>query len=176
MMKLENELSKKDLNVFKRTPLEHLIKEIIKYQNWQTEKALEHINYAPLKKATAVFYFNNVIRYLNNKSNSLSIPVKLIIDKFKNIIKLENPEENNKRRVLQLKTNKNKPILSNIKKEPIVKSLVEKFVYAVKIDNMIITFNTENEAKAFIQGYNFTLPVNSSLNIITINKKEIEEA
>lgn len=175
MMKLENELSKKDLNVFKRTPLEHLIKEIIKYQNWQTEKALEHINYAPLKKATAAFYFNNVIRYLNNKSNSLSIPMKLIIDKFKNVIKLENPEENNKRRVLQLKTNKNKPIISNIKKEPLVKSLIEKFVYAIKIDNMIITFNTENEAKAFIQGYNFALPVNSSLSIITINKKEIEE-
>lgn len=173
MMEIERKLSTSDLNQFKVAPMEHFVKEVLKYRLWKTEKALEKMNYAPLKRVTAEFYFNNIIRYFNGGNNTLSKPYKELVEKYRVICPLE-PETGCKRTSFQTrKSKKSEPIVSEVKKEPLVKSLIQSFIYAVKVGNMLMTFNTQSEAKAFQQGYKFANPV-AEISELHIDKSAIE--
>lgn len=160
MMELEEKLAKTDLNVFKMKPLEHLAKEIVRYQLFKTEVALSHINYATLSKSTAIYYFNNAVRYLNGKANSLSKPFRANLDKFSKEYTPLRPKEEDKRQDYSLRTNHKttkpdivKPdIIENI---PEPKRITEEIIYGVVFNNVIVTYDTAKELNAFKQGVKF---------------------
>lgn len=179
MMEIEKKLANTDLNQFKTVPQEHLAKEIIRYQLWNAGKALDRINYAPLKRATALFYFHSGIRYLEGGKTYLSEPFKKLLDKYKNnesckiIIPFEGCERLPKDK--RKKSKLDEPIIPVEKQEkkPLVKSIVETFLYAVKIGNMFLTFNTQKEVDAFTQGFKMANPT-ANFEQLHINTNAIE--
>ena len=173
MMEIEKKFATSNLNQFKVAPVEHFVKEVLKYQYWQTSKALERINYAPLKKISAEFYFNNIMRYLNGGKHTLSKSYVDLIEKYRNIVTPIEPETGSRRYSYQERPSRRKPIVSEIKKEPLVKSLIQNFIYAVRIDNMFMTFGSSGEAKAFTQGYKMANPM-ANVSEVHINSDAIE--
>ena len=185
MMKLEEKLAKTDLNVFKMRPLEHLAKEIARYKDWTTPSALDRINFATLSRNTANFYFDNGVRYLNGQACTLSKPMKEYLDKYSKEVTPLRPSEQNRRkfrttnphkRNFAFKPKEEKPVeIKEIPfktpKEEKVESqkLVFKFLYGVINNNMIVTFNTESEAQAFMQGYKL-MNSQAELKIIHIDE------
>lgn len=176
MMENEKKFATMDLNQFKVAPREHFVKEILKYREWQTSHALDRINYAPLSKISAEFYFNNVVRYLNGGKHTLSKPYIQLVDEYKDKIVPLEPATGMKRYSFQERPSRSdKPIISSddIKPLPLVKSLVKSFLYAVRIDNVFMTFNTSSEAKAFTQGYKYANP-SADVSEVHIDKDAIE--
>lgn len=173
MMEIEKKFATSNLNQFKVAPVEHFVKEVLKYQYWQTSKALERINYAPLKKISAEFYFNNIMRYLNGGKHTLSKSYVDFIEKYRNIVTPIEPETGSRRYSYQERPSRRKPIVSEIKKEPLVKSLIQNFIYAVRIDNMFMTFGSSGEVKAFTQGYKMANPM-ANVSEVHINSDAIE--
>jgi len=181
MMELEEKLAKTDLNVFKMKPLEHFAKEIVRYQLFKTEVALSHINYATLSKSTAIYYFNNAVRYLNGKANSLSKPFRANLDRFSKEYTPLRPKEEDKRQDYSLRTNKPtetdniKPdIIKNIPEPTLqLKRITEEIIYGIVFNNVIVTYDTEKELKAFKQGVKF---VDNSIKMkeICLNKNLLD--
>lgn len=136
MMKLEENLAKTDLNVFKQRPIENLAREITRYKDWTTPSALARINYATLSKNTAAFYFDNGVRYLNGMTCPLSKPFKALLDKY---------------------SKETTPLRPSDEK-----------------DNVVVTFKTQKELQAFIQGYRFNKP-DAKIKEITIDEAVFKE-
>lgn len=175
MMEIEKRLASADLSQFKTAPMEHFAREIARYRLWKTKEALSRINYAPLKTVTAEFYFNNAARYLSGGSCVLSKPFKGYLDKYKNIGPIE-PETGCRRGAFSERTKrKSRPIISEElreKRSPL-KNIVQSFIYAVKIGNMLMTFKTSTEAQAFTQGYKMANPI-AEVSEVHINSDAIE--
>lgn len=181
MMKLEESLAKTDLNVFKQRPIENLAREITRYKDWTTPSALARINYATLSKNTAAFYFDNGVRYLNGMTCTLSKPFKALLDKYsKETTPLRPSDENRRRFITKTTAPKIPPVTDCIKPKEEEKvcinppKMVEVFVYGALIDNLIVTFKTEKELKAFIQGYKFNKP-DVNIKEITIDEAVFKE-
>lgn len=73
MMKIEENLAKKDLSVFKTQPLELLVKQIYKYQKFKTSVILQKINLMTYKPNTAKVYIEAVKSYLHDGFKSKKI-------------------------------------------------------------------------------------------------------
>lgn len=193
MITLEKQLAKTDLNVFKMRPLEHLAKEIARYKDWTTPSALDRINFATLSRNTAGFYFDNGVRYLNGQSCTLSKPMKEYLDKYSKEVTPLRPSEQNRRKsritnpINRLKANQTIRKEIQIPRETITQSVQEipvqieikqeitsKFLYGVVSNNMIVTFKTESEAQAFMQGYKL-MNSQAELKIIHIDEAIFKE-
>lgn len=180
MMELEKNLAKTNLNVFKQRPIENLAKEITRYKDWTTPSALARINYATLSKSTATFYFDNGVRYLNGMTCTLSKPFKALLDKYSKETTPLRPSDENRRKIVKRTTvSKIPPVTDCIKPKEeenicVRPKVVEVFVYGALIDNLIVTFKTEKELKAFIQGYKFNKP-DVNIKEITIDEAVFKE-
>lgn len=180
MMKLEESLAKTDLNVFKQRPIENLAREITRYKDWTTPSALARINYATLSKSTAAFYFDNGVRYLNGMTCTLSKPFKALLDKYsKETTPLRPSNENKRRFVTRTTTPKIPPLTDYIKPKEeenicVKPKVVEVFLYGALIDNVVVTFKTQKELQAFIQGYRFNKP-DVNIKEITIDEAVFKE-
>lgn len=170
MMKLEESLAKTDLNVFKQRPIENLAREITRYKDWTTPSALARINYATLSKSTATFYFDNGVRYLNGMTCTLSKPFKALLDKYsKETTPLRPSDENRRRFMTRTIAPKIPPVTDCVKPK-----VVEVFLYGALIDNVVVTFKTQKELQAFIQGYRFNKP-DAHIKEITIDEAVFKE-
>lgn len=184
MMKFEESLAKTDLNVFKQRPIENLAREITRYKDWTTSSALARINYATLSKSTAAFYFDNGVRYLNGLTCTLSKPFKALLDKYsKETTPLRPSVENRRRFVTRTTTHKIPPVTDCVtdcikpKEEATIcvnPKVVEVFLYGALIDNVVVTFKTQKELQAFIQGYRFNKP-DAKIKEITIDEAVFKE-
>lgn len=180
MMKLEENLAKTDLNVFKQRPIENLAREITRYKDWTTPSALARINYATLSKSTATFYFDNGVRYLNGMTCTLSKPFKALLDKYsKETTPLRPSDENRRRFMSRTIVPKIPPVTDCIKSKEeenicVRPKVVEVFLYGALIDNVVVTFKTQKELQAFIQGYRFNKP-DAHIKEITIDEALFKE-
>lgn len=164
-MLLEKNLRDKDLSVFKIEPMRNLAKQIIQYSKFKTCVALEKMNHASFTRSTAQQYFEAGRKYLTTKTRTKKGSVALYdnldfwIDRKLQPLTPSQEDKNNR------------PITSNeqpkieIKIEPV--RLTCNFEYAVRYNNNIKIFNTEEECKAFIEaGKTFTS--NIDFKIVTV--------
>lgn len=151
MMKIEKELAKKDLSVFKHAPLELIAKQIVQYQNYKTSVALKLINRMSYSKASLNSFFTKGRLYLKTgNKNAKCGNLYNYIDNWteKHIQPLVPKPEEKYEYKPKVKTN-NKQEKIKIKAP---QRLTEKIDYGVKIENNVYIFDTEKECEAFIQG------------------------
>lgn len=132
---------------------------IIKYQNFQTNKAVKKIE-ANLKTTTKALYFNSGVRYIKTGIKNPTVNKKVFeyIDLgMKECLQPLTPSENDKRRVFKNTYHKKDvklPVQETLKKLSCNK-LTERFEYGVRYDDTIKIFSSSHDAKMFLNGIRF---------------------
>lgn len=167
------------INNLKENNLKRLAEIVVKYQKFKTfriYKEVLKIESLELGKSTLNNYINYGISYLKYGKKTHCVSQNLyeyIDDCVERCVQPLTPSASEARRVLERKYT-GKEVTHPIEKVPVIKlPLTSKFIYGIRTDNRIITFDKESEMQEFMQNLSYIVP-NVKLQPVTVEVEDYE--
>lgn len=164
--------------ILKDDDYKNIAKLVVQYQNFKTKVAIQHFP-CNVSEGTKQNYLNLGIVYIKTKVRSKAIPQKIydFIDEFiENHLQPLVPKDEDKRRTINKIYHKKDAVLpaQNLIKELKAKSasMIAKFEYGVRIDDMVKICTSREEAITFMQGAKFA--GNKNVQVVSIEKLDLK--